>query len=188
MTLDSELKTRLRVLSTVVKLAPHKPGRTALMKFAYLLQTIKHVPLGYRFELYNYGPYDASVLSDLSLAENLKAVKSEVIAYPSGYRYEYSSIEAGHQSICAPTNDERTSYEPEIRWVLSKFGAESASQLELISTVIFADQEARRNKSPLPRLELCSQVKEIKRHFSIETIRDAVDRLDTLNLLSPMPV
>ena len=41
------------ILTSLVKSAPNKPGRTALMKFAYLLQTIRGVPLGYRFRLYN---------------------------------------------------------------------------------------------------------------------------------------
>lgn len=48
---------RRAVLTALVKRAPKSPGRTALMKFAYLLQAVRNVPLGYRFRLYNYGPY-----------------------------------------------------------------------------------------------------------------------------------
>jgi len=91
MNIDRGWRLRLAVLSTLVKQAPQKPGRTTLMKFAYLLQTVRGVPLGYRFELYNYGPYDSTVVSDLSQAVTLKAIKSETVYFQSGYGYEYSS-------------------------------------------------------------------------------------------------
>ena len=39
-------------------------GKTVLMKFAYLLQEIYGIPLGYRFSLYTYGPYSKEVLAD----------------------------------------------------------------------------------------------------------------------------
>ncbi len=54
-------------------------GRTRLMKFAYLLQTVKNVPLGYNFTLYSYGPFDSSVLGDLSYASVLQAVNENAI-------------------------------------------------------------------------------------------------------------
>ena len=99
MNVDQTWGLRLAALSTLVKDSPLKPGRTALMKFAYLLQTVRGVPFGYRFELYNYGPYDATVLSDLSEAATLKAIKSETVYHPSGYGYEYTSQDKGHWAL-----------------------------------------------------------------------------------------
>ena len=48
-------------------------GRTALMKYMYLLQTVRGLPLNYRFTLYSYGPFDADVLVDLSMRNHSKA-------------------------------------------------------------------------------------------------------------------
>ena len=56
MTQVSKETLRRAVLTALVKRAPKSPSRTALMKFAYLLQAVRGVPLGYRFRLYNYGP------------------------------------------------------------------------------------------------------------------------------------
>ena len=68
-------------LATIAYLCTRAPGegigRTAVMKLCYFLQTLKGVPLGYRFTLYSYGPFDSDVLSDLGTAESRKAVSSE---------------------------------------------------------------------------------------------------------------
>ncbi len=62
-------------------------GRTALMKYCYFLQVLRGVPLGYRFSLYSYGPFDSDVLSDLDSTESIGGVTSFVEYFPSGYGY-----------------------------------------------------------------------------------------------------
>src|SRR5438477_5059079 len=80
---------RLAVITELASRAPNGHiGRTALMKFSYFLQTVRGVPLGYRFTLYSYGPFDSNVLSDLSTTENLGAVQSSLTYYPGGYGYQ----------------------------------------------------------------------------------------------------
>jgi uncharacterized protein len=184
MNLDQGWWLRLAVLSTLVKKAPQKPGRTALMKFAYLLQTVRGVPLGYQFQLYNYGPYDSTVLSDLSQAESLKAIKSQTVNYSSGSGYEYSPNEKGYEALCGQVADQISPYSASIQWVLEEFGSESASRLELISTIVFAEREMRRKKQPSVKTVLCHRVKQIKPHFSEATIADTVDELSSKGLIS----
>ena len=75
---------RLGVLTQLVESSTTRLGRTALMKLAYLLQTVRRVPLGYDFRLYTYGPYQSDVLNDLGRLETMQAVVSEVVPYPSG--------------------------------------------------------------------------------------------------------
>ena len=114
---------RLAVIAKLATLAPAGYlGRTALMKFCYLIQTVRHVPLGYRFTLYSYGPFDSDVLSDLGTAENLEAVKATVVQYSGGYGYRISkadraeaTIEAGIGLLESHTGD--------IDWVIA--GGES---------------------------------------------------------------
>jgi uncharacterized protein YwgA len=181
---DQEWQLRLAVLSTLVKEAPQKPGRTALMKFAYLLQAVKGVPLGYRFELYNYGPYDSTVLGDLSQAVTLKAILSETVYYPSGgYGYEYTVNEEGYWALCNKVAELET-YRNEIDWVLKEFGSEQASRLELISTIIFAEREMNRKNQERSKEELCRRVKGIKPHFPDEIIAKTVDELIKKDIIS----
>ncbi len=184
MNLDQDWRLRLAVLSTLVKQAPQKPGRTALMKYAYLLQTVRQVPLGYHFELYNYGPYDSAVLSDLSQAETLKAIKSQIVNYPSGFGYEYSPSEKGCDSLCGQVADQMVQRQADITWVLDEFGRESASRLELISTIVFAEREMHRKNQIPQKAELCRRVKGIKPHFLDSTIVETVDELSSKKLIS----
>ncbi len=182
MNVDQSWQFRLAVLSTLVKQAPQKPGRTALMKFAYFLQTLRGVPLGYRFELYNYGPYDSAVLSDLSQAATLKAIKPETVIYQNGYGYEYST-NRGHESLCNRVAEDLGKYESDITWVLDRFGSEPASRLELLSTIVFAEREMRRKNQDCPRPELCRRIRRIKPHFTEEVIENAIENLASENLI-----
>src|SRR5437879_13176120 len=72
-------------------------GRTALMKYCYFLQIVCGVPLGYRFSLYSYGPFDSDVLSDLDVVEPMAGVKSSVEYFSGGYGY---CIESGEHASC----------------------------------------------------------------------------------------
>ena len=164
---------RHSILATCVQRANKKPGRTAMMKFAYLLQTLQNVPLGYRFRLYNYGPYDEDVLTDVRMATNAGTLKSTLVTYNQGYGYEFDlgeQFEEQSGDIATAVAD----YEGEITWLMNEFGDESAARLELISTIFFAlcDKTRRREKE-----ELVNLVHEIKPHFSKETIGDTVDEL-----------
>jgi len=80
---------RLGLLCELVAQAPSNLGRTAIMKLAYLLQTVKGVPLGYDFRLYTYGPFESDVLNDLGTAESLGFIKSEMVVFSSGSGYGY---------------------------------------------------------------------------------------------------
>jgi len=182
--INQELWFRLGVLSTLVKDAPQKPGRTALMKFAYLLQEVKSVPLGYRFQLYTYGPYDSTVLSDLSQAGTFKAIKTGTVNYSSGMGYEYKSLEKGHESLVKKAATELSKYAESIRWVLAEFGGDSASRLELVSTIVFAEREMLRKGLERSFIELGRRVKQIKPYFTVETISETIAELARKKLIA----
>ncbi|HXQ26483.1 MAG TPA: hypothetical protein VN822_08775 [Candidatus Acidoferrales bacterium] len=80
---------RMALISILAERSPKgSVGRTGVMKFLYFLQTLRDVPLEYRFTLYSYGPFDAEVLSDLANAEALEVVNSTIIQFSGGYGYE----------------------------------------------------------------------------------------------------
>jgi len=59
-----KLLQRTALIADLVRKAPSAFGRTALLKFLQVLQTVRRVPLGYYFGLYTYGPLNVDVLSD----------------------------------------------------------------------------------------------------------------------------
>jgi hypothetical protein len=174
---------RLAIITELVSRAPAGyVGRTAVMKFCYLLQTVRNVPLGYHFTLYSYGPFDSSVLSDLGTAEALQAVKSSVVQYTGGYGYRIKRGEEADAVVAAGGSLLRE-YESSVDWVVAEFGSHSSSDLELESTIVFADREAARKKEKLSIPELAKRVKEVKPHFDEEYIVEKATELSSKRLL-----
>jgi hypothetical protein len=174
---------RLAVIAKLVTLAPAGyVGRTALMKFCYLLQTVRHVPLGYRFTLYSYGPFDSDVLSDLGTAENLEAVKSSVVQYSGGYGYRITKADRTEATIDAGIGLLET-HASDIDWVMAEFGSHGSADLELESTVVYVDREAERNGKRLTISELAQRVKDVKPHFQEAYIAEKANNLYDRNVL-----
>ena len=115
-------------------------GKTALQKFVYFLQEWKKVPLGYRFELYTYGPFSAALMNDLDYTDALGAVKVDYILN-GGY-----SISAGNESeaILARAQAFLDRHQTDIDEVIAVFGRCSAVQLELKATIHLVSQESDR--------------------------------------------
>lgn len=174
---------RLAVITELVSRAPGgHVGRTAVMKFCYLLQTVRHVPLGYRFTLYSYGPFDSGVLSDLGTAEALEAVKSNVVQFVGGYGYQIKKGERADATVEAGASLIRE-HRSSIDWVLAEFGSHGSSDLELESTIVFVDREAARKMEKVPIPVLAQRVNEIKPHFQKDYIVGKTNELYSKHLL-----
>jgi hypothetical protein len=157
-------------------------GRTALMKYCYFLQSLCGVPLGYRFSLYSYGPFDSDVLSDLDTTEGMGGVKSSVLYYPGGYGYR---IEAGvHADLVRELGQTfLNEYKVQLQWVADQFGGWDASGLELASTLIYSDREAARKGETLSMSELSGRVRELKPRYSLSQIEGYAETLRRKYLL-----
>lgn len=182
----SDLHKRWFRLALLTELIDRSPGlgRTAIMKLAFLLQTVKNIPLGYDFRLYTYGPFDSDVLNDLGQAETLQAVQSKMVSYSSGYGYEFSAGRQ-HKEMKARAASDLAKYEGDISWALEEFADKSASDLELLSTIVYADRDALRQHQRRSAQDLCRLVKEIKPRFSDEYILQNISSLsDKRSLLA----
>lgn len=159
-------------------------GRTGLMKLAYFLQVVRNVPLGYHFTLYSYGPFDSDVLYDLDVASTLQAVTVETKEYSNGY-YGYE-VKPGPmaEKVKSEADDFLAKYEADISWVIETFGDLSTAQLELASTLVYIDREAVDHKRESTIKDLARRVKEIKPHFSDQTILDRAKSLRSDGLLN----
>lgn len=175
---------RLAVVAHLVANAPGNPlGRTALMKLCYFLQTLRNVPLRYRFSMYSYGPFAADVLSDLGTAVNLQGVVSRIeynnIGY--GYRLQPGDCAAQLERDGAEFLEEHRAH---LDWVLNEFGTHCSSDLEIESTIVFVDREAAR-KAERPALsEIASRVGAIKPQFTEAYILGKAQDLEIKGLLT----
>jgi hypothetical protein len=177
--MNEELARRIGVMVSLVERAPGKKlGRTAIMKLLYFLATLRNLRLGYRFSLYSYGPFDSDVLQDLDYAKSLDALVSRVIGYPRGYGYE---IEPGPLSTAAKglTTTFLDEHDEDLAWVIAEFGNLSASDLELASTIVYADREGGAANVQ----GLAQRVRDIKPHFSLPTIESSIERLISKGML-----
>jgi len=171
-------------LAVIARLSEKLPGlgRTALMKLCYFLQQLRRVPLGYHFTLYAYGPFDPDVLADLDAVEALGGVKSHLVYYPSTYGYQ---IEAGERSSRVQETGQEflKKYRVDIEWVVSEFANSNAADLELASTIVYADAEIGRVSSKEPLSTLVQMVRDVKPHFSEFQIHQRAEELLSKGIL-----
>lgn len=174
-------------LATIVSLVEKKAplGRTAVMKLCYFLQTLREVPLGYRFTLYSYGPFDARVLSDISTAETLGGLESNTVLYPNGYGYAISPA-ANTAFVKGLGTDFITRNESQLDWVVERFGSLGSAELELLSTIVYVDREYAQAKARQTKDGIAEKVQEIKPHFSLSDVLAKVGNLEQQGLLKSL--
>jgi hypothetical protein len=183
---SDRLLQRIALIATLVGKAPAGFGRTALMKCLYFLQTLRRVPLGYDFRLYNYGPFDADVLNDLSLAERLRAIESELSQFPGGHRYELRAGEAAER-FKRGAGSFLDLYQEDINWVIRVFGNRSALDLENASTLLFVDRLVAERGSCITLSELARRVHEVKPHLDVRLIEREARSLRDRELITATP-
>ncbi len=155
-------------------------GHTALMKYLYLLQELKGVPLGYRFQLYLYGPYTTEVLDDLGTAVLWNIVDEQVQIHRDAYGYSYRiSPKEGYDSLPKEARQFAEQYSEAIQWVVETFHGFNSAELELLTTLIWII----RNMDIKDRDNLVRIAEELKPHFSSEKISDMIDKIADLDIL-----
>ena len=155
-----DLLERTSVIGEIARQKRGQLGKTAVMKLLHLLQDGLKVPLGYRFTLYNYGPYDTEVMSEIEFAEALHRVKVEYQGPDQGYR-----ITAGDDVGDVPG----IAIAP-LQKLMTDFGAMNARELELRSTLLFLSRE-------FVGEQLVSRLRDLKPKFSDAEVRAGVQDL-----------
>jgi hypothetical protein len=174
------------LIAALVERAPGQTlGRTALVKLAYLLQVFRRVPLGYDFRLYTYGPFDAEVLNDLARAQALQVVEVKVVLNAVGYGYDIRPG-ANLDWVKRRAAPWLAQHEEALAWVMSEFGHRSASELELVGTIIYVDRVNQKQKQQVSVDNLVQRVREIKTHFTEDFVKAKVQELVGKQLLSSL--
>src|SRR5439155_5171044 len=121
-------------------------GRTAIQKVVYFLQVL-NVPMRYRFDVYHYGPFCASILGDLEWL-----IADEVVAESSPDPGKYSKYTPG------PTCDELIAKhaaklkecEETVKSTVKALLPLKPDHLELIATLDYAFREAKATAGTKP--------------------------------------
>lgn len=159
-----DFNERISILAGIAQRHPDI-GKTAIMKCAYFLQELKKVPLDYNFEIYTYGPYSSEVMEELDYARQTGLLDVRFITYSSGmHGYQISSL----QDITTP-------FDKQIDEVVQVFGAKTAKELELLSTILFVQKNYYKNRWGRDKDLVCNSVKEIKPRFSEDEISNGYD-------------
>lgn len=159
-------------------------GKTALMKFLYFLQTVFKVPLGYDYSIYTYGPFSQTVMSDIEVADCLGYLCISSIYYPNGMSGYQLTISPNGESLIQNHNDIVSKYSGPIENIIKTLSSKNARDLELLSTIVYVQNSFIENGWDTSTDEICCTVKQIKPHFSQETIQAAYYDLISYNYIS----
>ena len=159
---------RAALITALIEKSAGSFGRTALMKCLYFLQELKGVPLGYHFSLYTYGPFDSDVLNDLKLAERMGAVESQLFQFSSGHGYELRPLDT--KKLLSRAEELVSRYKDKIDWVAGEFGARSALDLEMASTLVYVDRSAAEDGASISLRDLVRRVHDVKPHLPTDAI------------------
>lgn len=155
-------------------------GKTVLQKLVYILQEIYNVPCEYDYILYNYGPYSGDLSEDLSFFASMGGVKVEW-SQSMGYKILPADKTEHFRQRAKGFLDQ---YEDKVNAVVSNFGGMTARDLELRSTIIYVYKESLRN-STTDKNDIISRVRDIKPHFSLDEISDALAQLTKAGVVKP---
>lgn len=174
---------KLGVIIRLVEQSPQKTlGRTAIVKLLYLLQEVRGLPLGYDFRLYTYGPFDSEVLNDLETAQSFQALHVKTVCYPSGYGYE---VRAGAkaESVKESVKDWLAQHDSALEWAGIRFSGRSASELELIATIVYVAREFQQQAKSCDVADVIRRVREVKPRFTEQYVQERYDVARNMDLL-----
>jgi uncharacterized protein YwgA len=132
-----------------------QPGKTTLQKLVYLSQVLYKIPLEYRFEPYNYGPYSKELTTDM---ENLEYRGLLNVDFDN----EGFHIRKGDVQVPARALSQDETYSSQISELVDNWGNIQAKDLELYATFIYVDRMYHQKGETLTKGDIIEIVKEIK--------------------------
>ncbi|MGB8006525.1 MAG: hypothetical protein WCF48_05295 [Terriglobales bacterium] len=168
---------RVDAIVSLVQGVHHKTdqlGKIQLQKMIYFLQETG-VPLGYKFEIYHYGPYSFELSDQMSSLDSLGVLA--IGADPSGYGF---NIKVGSHASKYQIDKK---YSPKLDYIVNKFGTDSPAQLEVKSTVHFVNKVLKKQMKSLPEKLVVEKVKELKPRFTEKFISDCYGELKAMRLV-----
>lgn len=177
-----KVKRRRGIILDLVRKCSSMWGSTRkvqVQKFIYFLQEVMGIKLGYRYEMYHYGPFCFELNDDLETMDVMGVINIE--DNPSGYGFNISTgAYAGEPD--AEDADFLRQHERAIEDIV-EWGEMKAEKLEIISTVHFVDSILKRKKNLDDKKTVIEEVERLKPHFDSDYIGNVYDILDKANWL-----
>lgn len=126
------------IIAKMVELNDGVEGKKVMQKLVYFLQE-RGVPLGFKYQLYFYGPYSHELAYAVSDFESFGILVAQPAANNAA---TYQSGPTADIFINANA-DLVSKFQPTVEKVLHKLGQKSSSELELMATIHFIDKAMR---------------------------------------------
>jgi len=166
------LQREALILSLIENLLKNESwcGETHIQKSAYFLQELLHVPLGFEFILYKYGPFSFDLSDELvsMQADDIILLK---LRPPYGPSVQPGTMAERLKNLYPKTLKR---YEKEIVFVARELGGNGVGDLESIATALYVVRHKIKGKDDLQKRANC--IREIKPHISLEQALTALQR------------
>ena len=158
------------IIKRIYDIRKEKPGKKTLQKLIFLIEQ-KEIDLNYEYGLHFYGPYSG----DLDAVTTLLSADGIIEFDYSGYSHKMSISK--HYEIL-PENNLSPQEVDEIDVIISRFKEKSASDLELLTTAIYAYN----NLEDKTKVSIINGVKKIKGNkYSEDDINCVFNDFDFFN-------
>ncbi len=105
-----------------------------------------------------------------------------MILFQGGHGYEFGPGPAADQ-VRGWIDDKSGTLQNHMDWAIGNFGGRNAADLELLSTIVYADRDLLGRAQPVSLDELVRMVREIKPRLSVEYVKTSINHLDGMGLL-----
>jgi uncharacterized protein len=161
---------RTAAIVELIQNAQARLGKTQVQKLVYFAQQCG-VPLGYKYEIYHYGPYSFELSHDLGSLDSLGVLN--VDSDPAGFGFDISVGKFAERFKV------EAKYQKKIEKVTKQFGLNTAAQLEVKATVHFVHSVIREKVAASKvRAEVIQKVRALKPRFPDAFIRNCYSDLE----------
>lgn len=161
---------RVSAIVGLVQNAQARLGKTQVQKLVYFAQQCG-VPLGYKYEIYHYGPYSFELSHDLGSLDSLGVLN--VDSDPSGFGFDISVGKFAERFKIEPK------YQKKIEKVTNQFGLNTPAQLEVKATVHFVHSVIKEKVAASKvKSEVIQKVRALKPRFTDAFIKSCYSDLE----------
>jgi len=167
---------QIATMVELVKQAKRKTqqlGKTQFQKLVYFCQD-RGIPLGYKYEIYHYGPYSFQLSDDMSSLDSLGVLNVGTDSGGFGFHIELGQF-AGKYEL-------QRRYLLIMDQVISKLGSNTPAQLEVKATIHFVHR-VMKSRGAASESTVASKVRNLKPQFADTFIHQCFRELRSDNLL-----
>lgn len=174
---------RINVIVSIVETLRKRDidlGKVQFQKLIYFLQEMG-IPLGYRYEIYHYGPYSFELAQELNTLDTLGIVN--VAPDPTGYGYGIMPGKHIGDFYERKDLDVIEPYKKQIDFVLDHLGRDGSSKIELKATIHYVNKVMGKIRPAVTTESILNRVRELKPKFNEPFLSECYKELQDLNLL-----